>query len=135
MIDPDGDHAGHQGVEHIGGIESSTKAHFNDRDVDSRLRKHLERHGRRGLEKCGAQRLDNVRSPIDPIDDRILRHRYTLDPDTLSEVNEVRRAVHADTPPAPPQQGIERRAHAALAVGPANVKRMHGVVGAVERSE
>ena len=73
MIDLDVGHAGHEGRQHVGGIQPAAEARLDHGDVNAGLGKELEGHRRRRLEERGAEPLDVGSPAVDPLDDPLAR--------------------------------------------------------------
>ena len=132
MVQTDVGDDGEQGGDDVGAVEASPEAHLNDGYVHPLLFEVLESQSCGQFEERGVQGLEERALLLHEVDDALLGNHLSVDPDSFAEVHQMRTRVQADPVARRLQDGGQRVADAALAVGAAHVDGMVRLVRMAE---
>ena len=95
VIEIDGRHDGHVGIDDVDGIEAAAQAHLEDRDVETGARERVQRRQRAVLEIGQRDVTARVLDRMERREKRGVVLRLAADPHALVVTEEVRRACRA----------------------------------------
>jgi hypothetical protein len=124
MIHVDGGQDGNQGMNHIGGVQATTKTSLKDDEINALAPEIVEGQGRGYFEECGMPFLfDECAYPIDTPDEVCIVNWQTVDLNPFTKPNQVRRGKEPGFDSGGPADGVNHRADRSFAISTGNMDK------------
>ena len=135
VIEANRSNPGNDWSDDVRRIEPAAQSCLDHGNIDFLFCEVVKRHRRSDLEECRAHFFCVGSAAFQKVDNVLLGNRLIVDDNPLREIDEMRRHVSPDAQSFRSQQFVERDDHAALSVGPCNVKGFESLVWIAEYLE